>query len=89
MAVLRRKEISGYVVRPQKVSQKSPVLIFIHGGPPTLDRPLFNSEDIRLASNLGLTIIHTNIRGSSGFGKEFMDADNQEDAWTQLRTFKA
>ena len=35
-------------------------------------------QDIRLASNLGLTIIHTNIRGSNGFGKEFMDADNQE-----------
>ena len=58
--------------------EKSPVLIFVHGGPQVLDRPVFNSQDIRLASNLGLTIIHTNIRGSNGFGKEFMDADNRE-----------
>ena len=73
------REISGYVVRPIPVVQgKSPVLIFVHGGPPVLDRPSFNSQDIRLASNLGLTIIHTNIRGSNGFGKEFMDADNKE-----------
>ncbi len=75
-----RREISGYVVRPAAAVQgkKSPVLIFVHGGPPVLDRPSFNSQDIRLASNLGLTIIHTNIRGSNGFGKEFMDADNKE-----------
>ena len=74
------REISGYVVRPVAAVQgkKSPVLIFVHGGPQILDKPVFNSQDIRLASNLGLTIIHTNIRGSNGFGKEFMDADNKE-----------
>ena len=72
------KEISGYAVRPAAAVQgkKSPVLIFVHGGPPVLDRPAFNSQDIRLAANLGVTIIHTNIRGSNGFGKDFMDADN-------------
>lgn len=73
------REISGYIVRPAAVQgKKSPVLIFAHGGPPVLDKPVFNSQDIRLASNLGMTIIHTNIRGSNGFGKEFMDADNKE-----------
>lgn len=70
------REISGYAVRPAVVQRKSPVLIFLHGGPQVLDKPVFNVGDIRLAANLGLTIIHTNIRGSSGFGKEFMDADN-------------
>jgi len=73
-----QKEISGYIVRPNKTEKKSPVLIFVHGGPQILDRPVFSSQDIRLVANLGLTIIHTNIRGSSGFGKEFMDADNKE-----------
>lgn len=72
------KEISGYIIRPVKSERKSPVLIFVHGGPPVLDRPVFNSQDIRLVSSLGLTIIHTNIRGSSGFSKDFMDADNRE-----------
>ena len=72
------KEISGYIVRPNKPEKKSSVLIYAHGGPQILDRPVFKPQDIRLASNLGLTIIHTNIRGSSGFGKDFMDADNRE-----------
>ncbi len=73
-----KREISGYIVRPKSAANKLPVLIDIHGGPQLLDRPLFNSQDIRLASNLGMAIIHTNIRGSSGFAKEFMDADNKE-----------
>ena len=83
------KEISGFVVHPQKTEKKSPVLIFVHGGPPILDRPVFNSEDIRLASNLGLTIIHTNIRGSSGFGKDFMDADNKEKRGDAVKDIQA
>jgi dipeptidyl aminopeptidase/acylaminoacyl peptidase len=73
-----QREISGYIVRPRTAAKTSAVLIDVHGGPQILDRPLFNSQDIRLASNLGMAIIHTNIRGSSGFGKEFMDADNKE-----------
>lgn len=75
-----QREISGYVVRPKMMAanKKSPVLIYVHGGPQILDKPLFNTTDIRLAANLNITTIHTNIRGSSGFGKEFMDADNRE-----------
>ena len=83
--------ISGYVVRPVAAVQgkKSPVLIFVHGGPQLLDKPVFNTQDIRLISNLGLTIIHTNIRGSNGFGKEFSNADDREkrgDAVKDIRT---
>lgn len=72
------REIWGYLVRPivQPQRKKSPVLVFVHGGPQLIDKPVFSTQDIRFISNLGITIIHTNIRGSSGFGKEFMDADN-------------
>ncbi len=70
------RQISGYMVRPQEQKERSPVLIFIHGGPQVVDRPTFNFQDLRLIANLGVTIIHTNIRGSVGFGNEFMDADN-------------
>jgi len=68
--------ISGYLIRPEAKREKTPVLIFIHGGPQTIDQPIFDTSDIRLAANLGLTILHTNIRGSKGFGVDFMDADN-------------
>lgn len=72
------KEISGYAIRPKGNQQKLPVLIHVHGGPQILDKPIFNSQDVRLSANLGLTILHTNIRGSSGFGKDFMNADDRE-----------
>ncbi len=84
-----QKEISGYIVRPNKQEKKSPVLIFLHGGPQILDRPVFSSQDLRLVANLGLTIVHTNIRGSSGFGKEFMDADNKEKRGDAVRDVQA
>ena len=70
------KQISGYLVRPQESKGRSPVLVFIHGGPQIVDRPTFNFQDLRFIANLGVTIIHTNLRGSKGFGNEFMDADN-------------
>lgn len=84
------KEISGYVVRPAAAVQgKSPVLIYVHGGPQILDKPSFNLSDIRLASNLGLTIIHTNIRGSVGFGKDFENADNREKRGDAVKDIQA
>lgn len=73
-----KKEISGYIVRPRTGARRQPVLIRVHGGPQLLDRPVFNSNDTTLASQLGIAIIHTNIRGSSGFGSEFMNADDRE-----------
>lgn len=84
-----QKEISGYIVRPKSAAKKLPVLIDIHGGPQMLDRPLFNSQDIRLTSNLNTAIIHTNIRGSSGFGKDFMDADNKEKRGDAVKDIRA
>ena len=84
-----QREISGYIVRPKSSVKKTPVLIDIHGGPQILARPLFNSQDIRLASNLNLAIIHTNIRGSSGFGKEFMDADDKANRIDAVKDVRA
>lgn len=83
------KIISGYIIRPKSEQIKSPVVIYVHGGPQIIDRPTFNTSDIRLATYLGITTIHTNIRGSSGFGIEFMDADNgaqRADAVKDIRT---
>lgn len=71
------KRITGYAVRPAVAKEKTPVLIFVHGGPQMLDRPTFSVQDLRLATHLGLTIIHTNIRGSKGFGNVFMNADDR------------
>lgn len=84
-----QKEITGYVVRPKIAAKKTPVLIYVHGGPQILDKPVFNSMDLRFVTSLGLTIVHTNIRGSSGFGKDFMDADNKEKRGNSVKDIQA
>jgi dipeptidyl aminopeptidase/acylaminoacyl peptidase len=84
-----QKEIPGYVIRPINTEKKNPVLINVHGGPQILVKPIFNLQDLILSSSLGLTIIHTNIRGSSGFGKEFMDADNKEKRGDAVKDIRA
>lgn len=84
-----RKKISGYLVQPKNPQAKLPVLIYIHGGPQTFDKPTFKSQDIRFSTNLRLAIIHTNIRGSSGFGKAFMDADDREKRGDAVKDIRA
>ena len=83
------KEIPGYIVRPETSAKKSPVLIYVHGGPQVFDKPVFDLEDIRLVSNLGMAIVHTNIRGSSGFSDEYMDADNKEKRGDAVKDIRA
>lgn len=69
-------EISGYIVKPANAKGPLPSVIFIHGGPQTVDRPVFGATETALVSALGMAVIHTNIRGSSGSGTNYMDADN-------------
>jgi dipeptidyl aminopeptidase/acylaminoacyl peptidase len=84
-----QKEITGYVVRPNRDLKKTPVLIYVHGGPQIVDKPIFNAMDMRFVSTLGLTIIHTNIRGSSGFGKDFMNADDKDKRGDAVKDIQA
>jgi dipeptidyl aminopeptidase/acylaminoacyl peptidase len=84
-----KRDVSGFMVRPRKGPARLPVLVRVHGGPQLLARPIFNASDIRLASQLGVAIIHTNIRGSSGFGTEFMDADDREKRGHAIKDIQA
>lgn len=84
-----KREISGYIVRPHSTTDRLPVLIRVHGGPQLIDRPVFNVNDAALASKLGIAIIHTNIRGSSGFGTEFMNADDRENRGNAVKDIQA
>ena len=69
--------LSGFIYKPQMNTRvKRPVLIEIHGGPEAQARPEFLQSNNYLINELGLVIIQPNIRGSSGFGKTFLKADD-------------
>ncbi len=53
-----------------------PVMIYAHGGPESQFRPQFSSNFQYWASEMGITIIAPNVRGSAGYGKTFVGLDN-------------
>jgi dipeptidyl aminopeptidase/acylaminoacyl peptidase len=71
------KEISGFYYKPAiKFAGKRPVIINIHGGPEGQSLPVFQGENNYYLNELGTAIIYPNVRGSSGYGKTFLKADN-------------
>jgi len=52
------------------------VIIHVHGGPENQFRPRFNSDFQMWIDQLGVAIIAPNIRGSLGYGSNFITMDN-------------
>jgi dipeptidyl aminopeptidase/acylaminoacyl peptidase len=71
------KMISGFLYRPaKKFTGKRPVIIDIHGGPESQSKPYFLGRMNYYLNELGVAILFPNVRGSSGYGKSFLAADN-------------
>jgi dipeptidyl aminopeptidase/acylaminoacyl peptidase len=70
--------ISGFIHRPDTADfpGKRPVIISIHGGPEAQSRPGFRGRSNYWINERGYAIIYPNVRGSTGFGKKFLEADN-------------
>ncbi|MCS7024200.1 MAG: S9 family peptidase [Bryobacteraceae bacterium] len=71
-------EISAYLTLPKGVAPKSlPVIVFPHGGPWARDIWGFNPYHQFLA-NRGYAVLSPNFRGSTGYGKRFLNLGNGE-----------
>jgi dipeptidyl aminopeptidase/acylaminoacyl peptidase len=57
-------------------SGKRPVIINIHGGPEAQSMASFLGANNFYTKELGISLIYPNVRGSSGYGKEFIAKDN-------------
>ncbi len=80
-----QRRIPAFVYRPKpgKSPGPHPVLIDIHGGPESQAIPGFNPFTQFLVNEMGFVVITPNVRGSSGYGKTFLNLDNgdkREDA---------
>jgi dipeptidyl aminopeptidase/acylaminoacyl peptidase len=81
-------ELSGWLYRPQGTSEPAPYVLSFHGGPEGQERPSFRSDyQALLASGIG--VFAPNVRGSSGFGKRFVNLDNGELRFAGVRDIKA
>lgn len=71
----KARHISAFVYKP-KGPGKFPVLLSIHGGPESQFRPNFNPFVQYLVQELKIAVVAPNVRGSTGYGKYFVDLDN-------------
>lgn len=69
-------ELTGWLYRPAGSGRHSPAVVSVHGGPESQERPTFNPHHQMLAA-AGIVVFAPNIRGSSGFGREFVHADDR------------
>lgn len=71
-------DLVSYLTLPLNVkSEKLPFVVYIHGGPWARDNWGYNPVHQWLA-NRGYAVLSMNFRGSTGFGKKFLNAgDNQ------------
>jgi dipeptidyl aminopeptidase/acylaminoacyl peptidase len=77
--------VSGVLYRPPaRFTGPRPVIINIHGGPDDQrERPRFLGRNAAFINELGIAMVFPNVRGTPGFGKAFLAADNgklREDA---------
>jgi dipeptidyl aminopeptidase/acylaminoacyl peptidase len=69
--------ISGVLYRPPaRFTGPRPVIINVHGGPDQRERPRGLGRSNYFRNELGVAIVYPNVRGSSGFGRTFEQADN-------------
>jgi dipeptidyl aminopeptidase/acylaminoacyl peptidase len=67
-------EVSGWLYRPAGALGAVPTVVWLHGGPEAQERPTFNPLHQALL-RYGVAVLAPNVRGSSGFGRGFVDAD--------------
>jgi dipeptidyl aminopeptidase/acylaminoacyl peptidase len=71
-------EIPAYLTLPKGVPPKSlPLLVFVHGGPNERIMPGFGAR-AQFFANRGYAVLQPNFRGSTGYGKKFMNAGNRQ-----------
>lgn len=71
-------EIPGYLTLPQGVAPENlPLIVWPHGGPWARDVWGYHSY-AQFFANRGYAVFRPNFRGSTGYGKDFLDAGNGE-----------
>ncbi len=71
-------EIPAYLTLPKGIPDKNlPTIIFPHGGPWARDFWGYNGY-AQFFANRGYAVLSMNFRGSTGYGKKFLDAGNKE-----------
>jgi dipeptidyl aminopeptidase/acylaminoacyl peptidase len=70
--------VRGYLTRPVGLEGKTvPMVLLVHGGPWARDQWGY-SPMVQWLANRGYAVLQVNYRGSTGYGKKFLNAGNRE-----------
>jgi dipeptidyl aminopeptidase/acylaminoacyl peptidase len=69
--------IHGYLTMPTGVTANAPMVLLVHGGPWMRDVWGYTGL-VQLLANRGYAVLQVNFRGSTGYGKDFLNAGDRE-----------
>jgi dipeptidyl aminopeptidase/acylaminoacyl peptidase len=69
------RSIPAWVYKPGSEA-RHPVIVYIHGGPEGQYRPGFSSTFQYWVNELDAAVVAPNVRGSAGYGKDYLRLDN-------------
>jgi dipeptidyl aminopeptidase/acylaminoacyl peptidase len=71
-------DLHGYLSLPLGVTKPYPTVVYVHGGPWARDVHLNGDPMLPFLTNRGYAVLQVNYRGSSGYGKAFVQAAQGE-----------
>ena len=80
------REISAFLFLPPGYQKGTaiPFIVNYHGGPESQHRPSFSAADQFLLTR-GFGLLKPNVRGSTGYGREFQMLDDYKKRWDSVR----
>ena len=80
--------LSAWLWLPKRWSPPGPVVLSFHGGPEGEELPGFRSDYQALLTQ-GIAVLAPNVRGSTGFGKRFVNLDNGELRFNAIKDIRS
>ena len=68
-------EVPAFYYKPKNADGKLPVVVFVHGGPESQIRAVYNPF-LQYFLNRGYAVCTPNVRGSTGYGKSYTHLDD-------------
>jgi dipeptidyl aminopeptidase/acylaminoacyl peptidase len=76
--------LSGWLYQGTPIEGKPrAAVVWLHGGPEAQERPTYSPLFQELVAR-GVAVFAANVRGSSGFGRSFVEADNRDKRWAAI-----